>query len=70
MAAARKEAQLRDGLCVVFVRVEEFLGYKVLRVATVASEFDIEVCKLISMTEMDMVRFNIPLGMCIYVLPW
>jgi hypothetical protein len=48
VATAREEPDLRDGLGVVFVRVDEFLGVKVLGFVALAGKFNVEVCIAVS----------------------
>jgi hypothetical protein len=68
-----KEADLCDRFGVVFVCMEEFLRDEILDVAALAGKLDVEICRKLALqlrSASKVQSSNIPLGTCIYVLPW
>jgi hypothetical protein len=53
----------------VFVCMEEFLGYEVFGIAAVASKLDIEVYTLLDLWKYSGEGVNLPLGTCMYDRP-
>lgn len=69
MAAVWDESDLRDGFRVVLVCVDKLLRYEILGFV-VAGEFDIQVYVILAWPVQSYTQVHIPVGTCIYVLPW
>jgi cytochrome c oxidase assembly protein Cox11 len=71
MAAVGKKPDLRNRLGMKLVGMEDLLGNVIFDFVPVAREFDTKICALISIFYYAKARNNsIPVGTCIYVLPW
>ena len=73
VATVGDEADLCDGLGVVFVGMEELFGDVVLDFAAVAGQLDVEIYSVLAnhvSKWKNQEYIQIPFGTCMYVLPW